>query len=91
MKVNLKRGLLTGFTAAVICTLLFAAFWYFTLPPGIGEPDHSIRRWWKGPHVSATLWLAVVVFVSSGLIAFVMGAFRPETESRANGKSAWSL
>jgi hypothetical protein len=82
MKMNLKRGLLAGSIVSVSCSLLFAAFWYFTLPPGMGEPDDAISRWWKGSHVSATLRLAAVVFTSSGVIAFVMGAFRPDTRSK---------
>jgi hypothetical protein len=77
MKANFKRGLLVGLAVATICTALFAAFWYFTLPPDIGDSDHSIIRWWTGSRVSATLWLAAVVFVSTGVIGFVMAAFRP--------------
>jgi len=79
MKVNLKRGLLVGLVAATICTSLFAAFWYFTLPPDMADSDHSISRWRSGPHVSAHLSVAAVVVVSSGLLGFVMGAFRPTT------------
>ena len=79
MKANLKRGLLLGLMAATICTALFAAFWYFSLPPDMGDSDHSVSRWWAETHVSATLWLAAVVFVSAGLLGFVMGAFRPAT------------
>ena len=88
MKANLKRGLVVGLVAATICTALFAAFWYFTLPPGISGPDHSIGRWWRGTRVSATVWLAVVVFVSTGLIGFAMGAFRPETNRTKDDTSA---
>jgi hypothetical protein len=79
MKPKLKQGAVVGLTAAVICTVLFATFWYFTLPPDLSGSDHSITRWLRGPNVSAHLLLAAVVFVSSGLIGFVMGAFRPDT------------
>jgi hypothetical protein len=88
MKVNLKRGLVAGLVAAALSTLLFAACWYFTLAPGIDDSTHFISRWWRGDRVSATLWLAVVVFVTTGLIAFAMGAFRPDTSHTPHDKSA---
>lgn len=79
MKVNLKRGLKTSLGAAIVCTAMFAAVWYFTLPPDLADSDHSISRWWRGEHVSAHLSLALVVFVSAGLVGVVMGAFRQDT------------
>ena len=88
MKPNLKRGALVGFGAAMICTVLFAAFWYFTLPPDLSDSDHSIARWLRSPNVSSHLLLAGVVFVSSGLIGFVMGAFRPDAIRKNHETSA---
>jgi hypothetical protein len=88
MKVNLKRGLLAGLGAATIATGLSAIFWYFTLPPDMNDSDHSISRWWRGPSVSAHFLVAAVVFGSSGLIGFAMGAFRPTPVSHKNVKAA---
>jgi hypothetical protein len=82
MKPNVKRGLLVGFGAAIICTGLFAAFWYFTLAPSVTDSDSSISRWWNGPFVSVHILVAAVVFVSAGLIGFVMGAFRPTVSNK---------
>ena len=80
MHLNLKRGFVEGVAAATICTGLFVAFWYLTLPPDLQGSEHSISRWWSGRSVSATFRLTAVLFVSSGLIGFVMGAFRPTLE-----------
>ena len=88
MKPNLKRGALVGFGAAMISTALFAAFWYFTLPPDLSGSDHSIARGLRSPNVSSHLLLAGVVFVSSGLIGFVMGAFRPDMVRKNHETSA---
>ena len=81
MQVNSKRGLFVGFATASTCTLMFALFWYFTLPPDF-DSDHSINRWWRGQSVSATLCLAALLFFLSGLIGFTMAAFRPPTEPK---------
>ena len=88
MNVNLKRGLLAGLVASTICTGLFAAFWYFTLPGDMTGSDHSISRWWRGHSVSAHLLVAGVVFGSSGLVGFVMGAFRPTIVSHKHDNAA---
>jgi hypothetical protein len=82
MKLNCKCGFKMGAVAAVFCAGLFAAFWFITLPPpGVGDSG-SIRRWWNGPYVSAHLSIAAGVFVVSGLLGFVLGAFRPATPPR---------
>ena len=86
MTLNLKRGLLVGLSAATVATGLFALLWYITLPPDFNSM-HSIRRWWREANISAHFLLAAIVFGSSWIFGFVMGAFRPTTISQADDKS----
>ena len=63
MNVNLKRGLLEGAAVAAICTgLVFVLFW-------------RIRA--ENPFTSSSLSDIGLVAVSTGLLGFLVGAFRP--------------
>ena len=82
MTINLKRGALVGLSAAIVAEGLFAIFWYFTLPPDF-DSAHSVSRWWNEWSESHMFHveLAILLFLSIGIIGFVAAAFRPSPKT----------